>query len=107
MIIQIASNLKTMVVSSSPTLSLKDIGQKTRQAALKLSVLPTTERDRALEAIAQSLEAHQPEIVAANQADCEAASQEGIAPSVIGSLENGRNEVTSNHRWSQTSPKFT
>ena len=82
-----------MVVSSSPTLSLKDIGQKTRQAALKLSVLPTTERDRALEAIAQSLEAHQSEIVAANQADCEAASQEGIAPALLARLKMGETKL--------------
>ena len=82
-----------MVVSSSPTLSLKDIGQKTRQAALKLSVLPTAERDRALEAIAQSLEAHQSEIVAANQADCEAASQDGIAPALLARLKMGETKL--------------
>ena len=82
-----------MVVSSSPTLSLKDIGQKTRQAALKLSVLSTAERDRALEAIAQSLEAHQAKILAANQADCEAAAQEGIAPALLARLKMGETKL--------------
>ena len=43
-----------MSVSSISTLSLREIAQKTRQAAGKLGILPIAERDLALEAIAES-----------------------------------------------------
>ncbi|MEM8639263.1 MAG: glutamate-5-semialdehyde dehydrogenase [Cyanobacteria bacterium P01_G01_bin.54] len=60
-----------MVTTPLPTLA--DTARQTRQAAQKLAVLPTADRNAALEAIAAALETHAEAIVAANQADCEAA----------------------------------
>ncbi|MGC1249000.1 MAG: glutamate-5-semialdehyde dehydrogenase [Spirulinaceae cyanobacterium] len=62
-----------MVASPTTSLSLTEIAQKTRQAARQLSVLSTAERNDAIEAIAQSLEQYTPEILAANEADCQQA----------------------------------
>ncbi|MDY6803623.1 MAG: glutamate-5-semialdehyde dehydrogenase [Cyanobacteriota bacterium] len=59
-------------------LSLIDIAKTTRQAAQKLAVLSTEEKNQAIEAVARALETAAPEIVAANKADCEAAEIEGI-----------------------------
>lgn len=67
--------------------SLVPLAQQTREAARKLAVLPLTERNRAIEAIAQSLEAAAPEILAANQTDCEIALQEGLSRSLYGRLK--------------------
>lgn len=61
---------------SDPLLSL---AQKTRQAALQLGTLTLTERNQAITAIASALTQASPEIVAANQRDCQIAEQEGIA----------------------------
>lgn len=59
--------------------SLVEIAQYTRQAARQLAGFSTADRVRALEVIAQALEAATPEILAANQADCAAAQVEGIS----------------------------
>lgn len=67
--------------------SLVPLAQQTREAARKLAVLPLTERNRAIEAIAQSLEAAAPEILTANQTDCEIALQEGLSRSLYGRLK--------------------
>ena len=82
-----------MIVPSIPTLSLREIAQKTRQAAGKLAVLPIAERDHALEAIAESLEAETPAILAANQADCEAAVREGIPSALLSRLKLGESKL--------------
>ncbi len=58
--------------------SLIDIAKTTRQAAQKLGVLSTEEKNQAIEAVARALETAAPEIVAANKADCEIAQKEGI-----------------------------
>jgi glutamate-5-semialdehyde dehydrogenase len=55
------------------------IAQQTRACASKLALLSTEEKNQALEAIAQALEAAKDEIIQANIADCQAASAEGIA----------------------------
>jgi glutamate-5-semialdehyde dehydrogenase len=55
------------------------IAQQTRASASKLALLSTEEKNQALEAIAQALEAAKDEIIQANIADCQAASTEGIA----------------------------
>ncbi|WP_420485249.1 glutamate-5-semialdehyde dehydrogenase [Iningainema tapete] len=53
---------------------LVTIAKKTRLAALKLAVLSTEAKNQAIEAIAQSLESAQAEILSANVADCHAAA---------------------------------
>ncbi|WP_016950300.1 glutamate-5-semialdehyde dehydrogenase [Anabaena sp. PCC 7108] len=59
--------------------SLIQIAQKTRQAASKLGVLSTKEKNQAIEAIALALESAREEILTANLADCQAATAAGIA----------------------------
>jgi glutamate-5-semialdehyde dehydrogenase len=59
--------------------SLLEIAQKTRQAAQKLAILSRDAKNQALDSIASFLESSSSEIIAANQADCEAAEAEGIA----------------------------
>ncbi|MDX2098138.1 MAG: glutamate-5-semialdehyde dehydrogenase [Leptolyngbyaceae cyanobacterium bins.59] len=76
-----------MTVSPIASPSLLEIGQRTRQAARALATLSTEERNQAIEAIARSLEAAAPEIVAANQADCQAAQKAGIAPALYARLK--------------------
>jgi glutamate-5-semialdehyde dehydrogenase len=69
------------------TLSLTALAQATREAARQLAVLPTAARNQALEFVAQALEAATPEILAANQTDCEIAQQAGLSPSLYGRLK--------------------
>ncbi len=59
--------------------SLAIAAQKTRRGARELAGLSSEAKNQAIEAIAQALEDHASEIIAANQADCEAAAQEGVA----------------------------
>jgi glutamate-5-semialdehyde dehydrogenase len=66
------------MTSQIASMSLSAIAQKTRQAARSLAVLSTEAKNQAIEAIARSLEAATPEIVAANAADCKAAEAAGI-----------------------------
>ncbi|MBD2070722.1 glutamate-5-semialdehyde dehydrogenase [Leptolyngbya sp. FACHB-671] len=76
-----------MTASQVASVSLTALAQQTREAARKLAVLPTDARNRAIEAIAQALEASAPEILAANQGDCEAALAEGLAKPLYGRLK--------------------
>jgi glutamate-5-semialdehyde dehydrogenase len=82
-----------MTASQVASISLTALAQQTREAARKLAVLPTDARNRAIEAIAQSLEASAPEILAANQADCEAALAEGLAKPLYGRLKLDENKL--------------
>ncbi|GAX38699.1 glutamate-5-semialdehyde dehydrogenase [Nodularia sp. NIES-3585] len=66
----------TMIQDASPLMA---IAQETRACASKLALLDTEAKNQALEAIAQALESAKDEILAANMADCQAASAEGIA----------------------------
>jgi glutamate-5-semialdehyde dehydrogenase len=75
----------SMVSQSSPDLT--DLAQMTRSAAQSLAVLATDDRNRALEAVAQSLADHAPEILEANRTDCEVAAQEGLAKALYGRLK--------------------
>ncbi|MBD2568375.1 glutamate-5-semialdehyde dehydrogenase [Anabaena lutea] len=59
--------------------SLIQIAQKTRQAASKLGVLSTEDKNHAIEAIALALESAKDDILQANLADCQAATTAGIA----------------------------
>lgn len=67
--------------------SLSALAKQTREAARRLAVLPTETRNQAIEAIALALEASTPEILAANQADCEVALAEGLAKPLYGRLK--------------------
>ena len=73
--------------SATTSESLISIGQRTREAARRLAVLPGSTRNQALEAIAQALEAAAPTITAANAADCEAALADGLAKPLYGRLK--------------------
>ncbi|MBU6229773.1 MAG: glutamate-5-semialdehyde dehydrogenase [Cyanobacteria bacterium REEB459] len=63
---------------SSPS-TLAALAQATRQGAQTLSIASTTLKNQALEAIALALEDQQEAILAANQRDCQAAEQSGLA----------------------------
>lgn len=76
-----------MMGSATTSESLISIGQRTREAARRLAVLPGSTRNQALEAIAQALEAAAPTITAANAADCEAALADGLAKPLYGRLK--------------------
>lgn len=72
---------------SSSSLSLRETVQRTREAARRLAVLSSEAKNQAIEAIAQSLEAHAEEIVTANAADCSAALEDGLAKPLYGRLK--------------------
>ncbi|WP_204152498.1 glutamate-5-semialdehyde dehydrogenase [Leptolyngbya sp. CCY15150] len=76
-----------MMGSATTSESLISIGQRTREAARRLAVLPGSARNQALEAIAQALEAAAPTITAANAADCESALADGLAKPLYGRLK--------------------
>lgn len=66
---------------------LIETAQKTRAAARKLAVLYAEAKNQAIEAIARSLEAAAPEIVAANREDCRQAEADGIAKPLYNRLK--------------------
>jgi glutamate-5-semialdehyde dehydrogenase len=72
---------------------LIEIAQKTRTSARQLAILSTEERDRAIEAIAQALEIATPEIIAANEADCKAAQNDGISSALLARLKLGETKL--------------
>lgn len=76
-----------MTVSPLATPDLTVAARQTRNAARRLAVLPTEQRNQALEAIARSLEASATTILAANQADCEAALADGLSAPLYGRLK--------------------
>ena len=67
--------------------SLPAIAQQTRDSARHLATQPTAVRNQALEAIAQTLEAASADILAANQADCEAATAAGLPSALFARLK--------------------
>lgn len=67
--------------------SIQDMALDTRRAAARLGVLGTEERNEALEAVARALESSSAEIVAANEADREAAQVDGISPALLSRLK--------------------
>ncbi len=72
---------------------LTEIGQKTRLAAQHLASLSAEAKNAAIESIARSLETHADEIVAANAADCQAASGK-IAPALYARLKLDATKLT-------------
>jgi glutamate-5-semialdehyde dehydrogenase len=81
------------MVATPVEFSLVEIAQKTRHSARQLSILPTEERDRAIEVIAQALEAATPEILAANEADCKEAEADGISKALLARLKLGETKL--------------
>ncbi|WP_013325379.1 glutamate-5-semialdehyde dehydrogenase [Gloeothece verrucosa] len=82
-----------MVATSVSSPIEKQIAQKTREQARQLAALTSVERSEAIEAIAQALEAAMPEILAANEADTQAAQAEGISPSLYARLKLGETKL--------------
>jgi glutamate-5-semialdehyde dehydrogenase len=60
--------------------------QAARVASRRLAQASTTQKNAALQAIADALLAHRADILAANAADCAAAEQAGMAPSMLDRL---------------------
>ncbi|MGB3496197.1 MAG: glutamate-5-semialdehyde dehydrogenase [Elainellaceae cyanobacterium] len=79
--------IHAMTVSSPSTGSLTSIAHTTRQAAQQLAGLSAEAKNSAIEAIAQSLTDHADAIVAANEADCQAALEDGLAKPLYGRLK--------------------
>ncbi|MEB3293828.1 MAG: glutamate-5-semialdehyde dehydrogenase [Synechococcales bacterium] len=66
---------------------LDHLAQATRNAARSLAIQPTEVRNQAITAIADALVANAEAILAANQADCEAAQQDELSPSLYARLK--------------------
>ncbi len=84
------TSLSSPVQRSSParsSQSLTELAQATRQAAQALAGLSAAQKDQAIEAIAQALEAATADILAANLADREAAETENLAPALSARLK--------------------
>lgn len=77
--------LQTTALQAPP--ALLTLAQQTRAAARSLAGQSTESKNQALHAIADALADHATEILAANQADCEAAQQEGISSSLYARLK--------------------
>lgn len=73
--------------------SLLNLARNARQAALHLGTLSTEERNQAIAAIAAGLTAAAPDIIAANQADCQVAQAEGIPTPLYNRLKLGENKL--------------
>ena len=75
--------------------SLLEVAHKTRQAARELAILSSAERDQAIAAIAESLEMAIPEILKANELDCQAAQAEGISKPLYDRLKLSESKLKS------------
>ncbi len=76
-----------MTAISSRNVSLPELAKQTRRAAQQLAALSAEQRNQALEAIAQALEAATADIQAANRADREMAKVEQISPALYARLK--------------------
>ena len=65
---------------------IRDMATRARSAAAELAKMTTDEKNAALLAIADALEAHRGEIAAANAADVARAKETGISPSMLDRL---------------------
>jgi len=81
--------------TTQTALSLTKIAQRTRQAGRRLAILSTAERNQAIASIATALQASAPQILAANQADCEAALAEGLPKPLYGRLKLDADKLSS------------
>lgn len=75
------------VSSAAVENSLAAIALQTRQAASTLASLSSQQKNNAIEAIAQALEAAAPDIAAANEADLKAALEDNLAKPLYGRLK--------------------
>jgi glutamate-5-semialdehyde dehydrogenase len=75
--------------------SLLEVAHKTRQAARELGVLSSADRNQAIAAIAESLEMAIPEILRANELDCQAAQAEGISKPLYERLKLSESKLKS------------
>lgn len=75
------------LAQDAATQPLLAIAQATRQAAQTLASLSAEAKNQAIEAVAAALEANADRIVAANQADCEAALADNLAKPLYGRLK--------------------
>lgn len=80
------------MVTTSP-ISLIDMAAKTRSAAMELGNLSISDRNEAINAIAQALAASAEKILAANEADCRAARDEGISKPLYHRLQLGESKL--------------
>lgn len=85
-----------MTATQVGTRPLTEIARQTRQAARQLAGLSTEDRNQALEAIAQSLENSASDILAANQADCQAATDQGISKPLYNRLKLDESKLKAN-----------
>jgi glutamate-5-semialdehyde dehydrogenase len=76
-----------MVASEVASNSLVTIAANTSQSARQLAMLSTQDRNEAIAAIADALKSAASEILAANQADCQAAEADGIASALYKRLK--------------------
>ncbi len=81
------TNLTEQTPTEQAGCALTTIARQTRQAARRLAVSSTAERNRALAAIATALETSMEKILAANAIDCTQAEAEGIAPALYARLK--------------------
>jgi glutamate-5-semialdehyde dehydrogenase len=70
-------------MTDTPALDLNALGERARRAARQLARASTEQKNRALLAIAEALEAQTEPILAANAADLEAARARGLSESLI------------------------
>jgi len=84
-----------MVSSELESLSLVETARRTKQAAGKLAVLSIDDRNQALLAIADALNQSSPEILTANQKDCQIAEQENISSALLSRLKLGESKLKS------------
>ena len=84
-----------MVSSELESLSLVETARRTKQAAGKLAVLSIGDRNQALIAIADALNQASPEILKANQKDCQIAEQENISSALLSRLKLGESKLKS------------
>ncbi len=74
--------------------SLLSLAQTCRQAAIALGGLPSSQRNQAIATMAEALTDATPEILAANQEDCEAALAEGIVKPLYERLKLGESKLS-------------
>lgn len=67
-------------------LSLLEIGKRAKETAMKLSILETTEKNQALEAVARCLIDYESDILEANKKDIEIANKNGMKKSLVDRL---------------------
>lgn len=85
-----------MTATQVASRSLVEIAQLTRQAARQLAVLSTADKDRAIEDIALALESSAADIIAANVADCQAATAAGIPKPLYNRLKLDETKLKAN-----------